>query len=161
MITELSYNTLALVLDSWSFLKISKDLFDETGQHLFQKLFSRSPEIKLLFGFPPDLNPDSEDLLHNMRFIRHSLYMMEMLDSALNLVGPDIELLTEILHDLGSKHVRYGVQPEMFPVMGECLIESLKDSLGEKFDDRTREAWEILYQGLSQEMIWAQTNTDR
>jgi hypothetical protein len=38
----------------------------------------------------------------------HAAYLIQMIDTALNMLGPDIELLTEIMTELGIKHVRYG-----------------------------------------------------
>ena len=61
----------------------------------------------------------------------HAVYMIQMLDTALNMLGPDIELLTEILLELGTKHERYGVKPEMFQTMGKSLehmLEKIWDS---------------------------------
>ena len=82
--------------------------------------------------------------------------MIQMLDTALNMLGPDIELLTEILTDLGVKHQRYGVKPEMFAVMGDSLVNMLGQILGSSFDDSTREAWVETYAELSNDMISAQ-----
>ena len=44
----------------------------------------------------------------------HAKYFIQMIDKALGMLGPDIELLTEILMDLGQKHVRFGVKPGKF-----------------------------------------------
>jgi methyl-accepting chemotaxis protein len=85
----------------------------------------------------------------------HSAYMIQMLDTALNMLGPDIELLSEIMHELGVKHVRYGVKPEMFPVMGEALFLTLENVLGSDFDTVTRAAWKETYGELSQDMVRA------
>jgi hemoglobin-like flavoprotein len=85
----------------------------------------------------------------------HSAYMIQMLDTALNMLGPDIELLSEIMHELGVKHVRYGVKPEMFPVMGEALFLTLENVLGSDFDTVTRAAWKETYNELSQDMVRA------
>ena len=74
------------------------------------------------------------------------------------MLGPDIELLTEIMQELGVKHIRYGVRPEMFPVMGEALLITLEETLGVDFDDAIRDAWIETYAELSQDMIKAQTN---
>lgn len=86
----------------------------------------------------------------------HAAYMIQMLDSALDLLGPDIELLTEILMDLGAKHQRYGVHPDMFGVMGDSLFQILETFLGDReFDAATRAAWKEVYAELSHEMIQA------
>ena len=70
--------------------------------------------------------------------------------------GPDIELLSEILEELGQKHVRYGVKPEMFPVMGEALAHTLAECLGKDFDSAAKEAWKDTYKEISSDMLKAQ-----
>lgn len=100
------------------------------------------------------IDPTGPDLLQSKRFKMHASYMIEMLDSALNLLGPDIALLTEIITELGAKHERYGVRPEMFRVMGEALMDMLEKVLGpEEFTAATREAWKEIYAELSNDMI--------
>ena len=67
---------------------------------------------------------------------------MQMIDKALGMLGPDIELLTEILLDLGKKHVTYGVKPEYFPSMGRALVFTVETMLGEEhFTRQVKDAW--------------------
>ena len=87
----------------------------------------------------------------------HATYLWEMIDTAINMLGPDIELLTEIMTELGVKHVRYGVKPHMFPVMGEALIHTLSVTLVDEMTDDAVEAWRKTYGALSSDMIKAQT----
>lgn len=98
----------------------------------------------------------SAELVKSKRFTRHAKYFIQMIDKALGMLGPDIELLTEILLDLGQKHVAYGVKPEYFPSMGRALIFSVKDQLGDKFTDETKDSWVEVYGALSYDMIRAQ-----
>jgi predicted acetyltransferase len=67
------------------------------------------PEARTIFGF--DKNSDLAVLSQSPRFTKHAKYFIQMIDKALGMLGPDIELLTEILLDLGAKHVGYGVKP--------------------------------------------------
>lgn len=83
----------------------------------------------------------------------HGAYMIQMMDTALNMLGPDIELLTEIMEELGKKHTRYGVKPEMFPVMGKCLVEVLRELLKKDFTTAVEESWNETYDALSTDMI--------
>ena len=84
----------------------------------------------------------------------HAAYLVQMLDTALNMVGPDIELLTEIMLELGAKHVCYGVKPEMFPVMGESVILAIKSTLKEeRFPAAVEDAWKEVFAELSGDMI--------
>jgi hemoglobin-like flavoprotein len=121
------------------------------------RLFESCPEAKQLFGYPTDTNPFVDDIRSSRRFQQHASLLIEMLDTALNLLGPDIELLTEMVKDLGVKHRKFGVKPEFFPIFGTCLINTLEECLGkEAFTRSTREAWQETYDELSGDMILAQ-----
>jgi nitric oxide dioxygenase len=73
------------------------------------------------------------------------------------MLGPDIELLTEIMLELGHKHARYGVKPEMFPIMGDCLIGTLEKVLtDEVMTEDAVAAWRETYKELSTDMCHAQ-----
>ena len=77
-----------------------------------RRLFELEPEAKVIFGF--GANDDVQDLVTGRRFMSHAKYFIQMIDKAFGMLGPDIELLTEILMDLGQKHVRFGVKPGTF-----------------------------------------------
>jgi methyl-accepting chemotaxis protein len=124
-------------------------------------LFEKCPQAKVLFGFPIDTDPNSPELLNSKRFIMHAAYLIQMIDTALNMLGPDIELLTEIMTELGIKHVRYGVKPEMFPIMGDALMHTLQTTLKDDFTDDIKESWVEVYTALSQDMIRAQLSVKR
>lgn len=76
-----------------------------------------------------------------------------MLDTALQMLGPDAELLSEIMAELGLKHVRYGVKAEMFPVMGESLIECLEETLKDSFTADVKKAWQDVFLSLTTDMM--------
>lgn len=119
------------------------------------RLFELEPEAKGIFGFKASADVDKE-LSKAPRFTKHAKYFIQMIDKALGMLGPDIELLTEILLDLGAKHVGYGVKPEYFPSMGRALIYAVKEQLGDHFTDETKDAWVEVYGALSYDMIRAQ-----
>jgi nitric oxide dioxygenase len=79
-----------------------------------------------------------------------------MINRALNMLGPDIELLSKILLELGAKHVSYGVKPEYFPSMGHALLHAIEEQLGDRFTEETKDAWVEVYGALSHDMIRAQ-----
>lgn len=127
---------------------------------LFTHLFKKCPDAKVLFGFPLDMDPGSDQMQQSKRFLKHAAYMIQMLDRALNLLGPDAELLAEILCDLGKKHARMGVKEEMFPVMGESLIAMLKDVLADNFTPDVEAAWKEVYAGLANGIV-SSMNTEK
>jgi hemoglobin-like flavoprotein len=44
-----------------------------------------------------------------------------MIEQAIGLLGPNIELLIGILIELGEKHATFGVKDSHYPAMGETL----------------------------------------
>ena len=124
----------------------------------FLSLFETCPDVMPLFGFAKTVQVS--EILESKRFRMHSAYLIQMFDSAMTMLGPDSETLTEIMTSLGKKHVRYGVTPEMFPAMGAALISTLETCLrnhGSKvdFNDRVRDSWREVYGSLSGDMISA------
>jgi hemoglobin-like flavoprotein len=80
-----------------------------------------------------------------------------MIDKALGMLGPDIEVLTGILLELGEKHIAYGVKPEYFPSMGRALIDTLGEELdSDYFTEDVKSDWIEVYGALSYDMIRAQ-----
>jgi len=105
------------------------------------------------------MDVNCEKVLKSPRFVKHAKYFIQMIDKALSMLGPDIEILTEILMELGEKHVRYGVKPEYFPGMGRALIETVEEHLGKKdFTSDVKADWVEVYGALSYDMIRAQKN---
>lgn len=102
-----------------------------------------------------DLDVDSEELIGSKRFRVQSKYMIQMLDTSLQMLGPDIELLTEINHDLGARHVRYGVTPEMYSFMGKSLLFMLEKMLGKNFTPERKQAWVEIYAELTSDILSA------
>lgn len=150
---ELSYTVISNVIETWENLRRQKDYEEHAGSLLFQRLFEKCPAAKVLFGFPIDIDPRSPELISSKRFLMHATYLISMIDTALNMLGPDAEMLTEIMMDLGKKHVRYGVRPEYFPFMGEALMETLVECLPKKMTDEVQASWRETYSVLSEDMI--------
>lgn len=78
-----------------------------------------------------------------------------MLDKAVNLLGPDIDVVNSILHNLGEKHRdSYGVKTSFYAPMGKALLETLEELLGPKrFTDVVKESWAECFQAMAYEMI--------
>jgi hemoglobin-like flavoprotein len=153
----LTDSTMSHVMDTWELMRRVKNYEQVAGAKLFQKLFNKCPAAKVLFGFPVDIDANSLEVLTSKRFLMHASYLISMIDTALNMLGPDIELLTDIMLELGVKHIRYGVTPEMFPIMGDCLIETLEETLGvDAISVAAKNAWLDTYDALAGDMIRAQ-----
>lgn len=102
-----------------------------------------------LFALAPDLRPLFRGDLHSQ-----GRRLMEMIGAAVRLLDhPDA--LLPVLAQLGARHAGYGVRPGDYPRVGEALMGTLDEVLGECFDAPTREAWATLYALVSATMIAA------
>jgi len=71
-----------------------------------------------MFGYDLDGDVDDEFLAAE-KFVAHAMQLISMFDKALSMIGEDGLLIDEQIKELGAKHVNYGVQAEMFPIVSE------------------------------------------
>lgn len=65
-----------------------------------------------------------------------------------------MDLIQEILAQVGKRHKDFGVEPAYFPHMGEALVYSLEQVLGEShFSAAHKAAWMEVYEEISSEII--------
>ncbi len=79
--------------------------------------------------------------------------MVATLDKAIMMLESDFDGLVEILTALGKRHKGYGVLPEHFPIVGDALIGTLQEALGESFTPDVKAAWKEIYGVISSTMI--------
>jgi len=118
------------------------------------RLFMAEPKAATVFTFC-SVDASDEALYKNPRLVRHAIHYMNMVDRAIGLLGPDVELLTEVLIELGRTHAKFGVDASFYPPMGTALIATLSEHLGQAFTDETRIAWLEIYGAMSYDMIRA------
>jgi hemoglobin-like flavoprotein len=106
-----------------------------------------------MFGYDIEADLESKELIESPKFLAHAVYLIEMFNTALHMLGPDGTLLTTSLKELGNKHIKYGVQPEMFPIMGQALFYTLSKQLGDAFTTDVEQSWKVVYGALSQDMM--------
>ncbi|KAG7346610.1 globin-like protein [Nitzschia inconspicua] len=145
----------------WSKLRTMKKYKEEGGVILFQHLFEACPQIKVLFGFPIDVDPRSDELLKSKRFSFHASFLMEMVEKTVQMLGDDNETLTNNLTELGQKHVSFGVTPQYFPYMTDALVVMLKEMLGSDFTDDDKQAFENVMAVLIADMVRGQRSIDK
>lgn len=97
-------------------------------------LFARYPEVRPLFG----------------RFSDEEQQRMltEMLVAVVDHVEDGDWLETE-LKALGERHATYGVRPEMFPMVGECLLATFEEVAGDRWEPRFEQAWVEAYGAIT------------
>jgi len=125
--------TIDLVKTSWDKVKP----ISETAAELFYgKLFEIDPSLKSMF--PSDMTEQGRKL-------------MAMINTAVNALDK-LESIVPAVQDLGKRHVDYGVTDAMYDSVGEALIWTLGQGLGEEFTDDVKAAWLETYTILATTM---------
>jgi hemoglobin-like flavoprotein len=78
----------------------------------------------------------------------------------MTLIVTKLQNLDDIMNGiklLAQRHGKYGVQPEHYKVVGECLLWTLEQGLRDKWNKELQEAWTTVYITLSAAMIEAKS----
>jgi hemoglobin-like flavoprotein len=77
--------------------------------------------------------------------------LMAMIGAAVGLLDQPQRLMPT-LHALGARHAGYGVRESHYATVGQALIKTLSQGLGEAFTPEVAEAWATMYGIVSREM---------
>ncbi len=124
-----------LVQQSWSTIM---NRMGDIGERFYNNLFEAEPKFATLFNADP---PEQGEKLMQLIGLAVTKLHLEKADMA--------------VHDVGRRHVAYGVKPEYFAKFGEVLIATLRDSLQEEWNEELENAWRKAYAKLSRFMIKA------
>jgi hemoglobin-like flavoprotein len=116
-------------------------------------MFDTNMSTRVLFGYSPASNSESASVQNDKKFVQHAVGLIQMMDTAIAMLGPDIELLTDMLEDLGKKHASYGIATDLFATLGEALIFTLDQLIGKHMDNDTREAWKVTFKAMTTDML--------
>jgi hemoglobin-like flavoprotein len=120
-----------------SFLQV-KDRGTEFANTFYTHLFADYPIVKPLFT-----NPHMEE--QKKKLFQSLVLVVD------NLRKPDV--LTTALKGLGTRHVKYGVLPEHYPMVGGALLKTFSNCLQEKWTPATEQAWIEAYGAVTELML--------
>jgi hemoglobin-like flavoprotein len=120
-----------------SFAQI-KDRQAEFTEYFYKNLLTDYPAVKPLF-----------DNIH-MEKQQEKLFQSLVL-TVDSLRKPDV--LTGALKGLGTRHVKYGVLPEHYPMVGSSLLKTFAFCLQEGWTQNTEQAWIEAYGAITQLML--------
>merc|ERR1712183_915668 len=123
------------------------------GTKTFIKVFEDCPDATSLYGFSGD---SIEDYMNCPHFTFHARRFIKMLDTVIDMLGPDLETATDILYDLGRIHCeKYGVKADYFAPLGIAIIDTVKEVLMETKHPLTKETedcWKEVYNCIATDM---------
>jgi hemoglobin-like flavoprotein len=145
---EVGYSTIAVVLETWDAARFgSKDFDSDFGMIALERLFVLQPRAKVVFGY------DKGEEEGKKSASVHAKAFAGLFDSVFQMLGPDIEFIEDILKQVGTRHKAMGVNPSFFPFMGQALMHALEQFLGKELTNEQRDAWEEVYDSISNEIV--------
>ena len=126
-----------LVKESWGNVM---PIADAAGQLFYNRLFQVAPGVRHLF------KNDPKDQAKKL------MTMITMVVSKLD----SLDTILEDIKNLAKRHDKYGAKKEHYAVVGECLLWTLEQGLGDKWNEETANAWIAAYTILSGAMIQTQ-----
>ena len=112
--------------------------------HFYQRLLGEHPELRPLF------NSTHQKSGAQPRALAFSVLMYAKHIDRLENLG---QLPAQII----NKHVALQVQPEHYPIVGQCLLSSIREVLGAEIaTDAVLDAWAAAYQQLADILIGAE-----
>ena len=127
-----------VLLVQQSFKKVVP-IADQVGEIFYDRLFETHPSVRPLFA--QDIKPQAKKLVQMLAMVVQSLHKLETLLPA--------------VQDLARRHQTYGVVDAHYPAVGETLIWTLEQGLGDDFTPELRQAWTTAFQTLAGVMIAA------
>ena len=88
------------------------------------------------------------------KFVVFARRFVRMSDMAVDMLGPDMDILSEQLADLGVAHKHYGVFQLHYDLMGKSLVHTLSVILSRhSCTDASNDAWGKVFKFMSTAML--------
>lgn len=128
--THLTAESIRQIQESWERAGAEPE---RAATLFYDRLFAIAPHLQPLF--PEDLSEQKQKLMTTI----------SVAIGALN--RPD--QLAPIVENLGARHVEYGVRSADYEPVGEALLWTLKEALGEEADGDLLAGWRSVYAWLA------------
>lgn len=125
---------LLIVQSTWKQIAQSNSRFAED---FYERLFATAPQLRALFS--GDISVQSQMLIQMLETVIYTTSRPQHL--ALGLSA------------LGKRHAQYGVTPDHYGIVRDCLLKTIRATLGEeRYTDDTAAAWTATLDSLAQLM---------
>ena len=125
-----------------SFEKLRKG-GDSVAIRFYKNLFKSAPSVRNMF--PDDVSKQARKFLQSLNVIVASL--------------KSTDRTTRMLQRLGARHRGYGVELSHYPIVGQALVDTLREELGEGFTEEVEEAWVDAFELISTAMMSSPSTT--
>ncbi|NER31048.1 MAG: flavohemoprotein, partial [Symploca sp. SIO1C4] len=131
---DINPNTIELVKSTAPLLKKHGK---QITTRMYEIMFHNHPEVKQQFDLSSQANGSQPAKLATALFS----YATHI---------DDLESLSSMVETIAHRHVNTHVQPEQYPIVGESLLQAIKEILGEAATEEVIAAWTQAYQALAE-----------
>ena len=128
---------IGLIRESWTSVE---PIADTAARLFYGRLFEFDPAIERLFR-RTDMDAQRKVLMQTLTVVVKSLDKLDQIVPA--------------VQALGRRHAGYGVREEHYGTVGEALLWTLEQGLGDAFTPEVRAAWATAYGTLATVMVEA------
>ncbi len=107
--------------------------------YFYERMFKHNPELKHVFNMGNQKSGKQQTAL-----------AMAVLAYAENIENPSV--LLGVVDHIGHKHTSLDIRPEHYQIVGNHLISSIKEVLGDAASEELLEAWTLAYNNLAEIM---------
>jgi hemoglobin-like flavoprotein len=132
---KLTHGQIQLIKQSWVVFRSMNPAL--VGDAFYSKLFVENPSLRKMF--PKQMDEQYKKLIDMLSVI------VARLDHLDDLSGE--------IAAMGRRHVQYGVRPEHYRLVGNALLWTLENGLGNDWSEEVKDAWEKCYATLADSMI--------
>lgn len=115
----------------------------EIGQRFYELLFQKAPELLNTFNQTNQKRGIQQEALG---------YVVYAAGEHIT----NLEALAPVIRRINEKHRAIGIRPDQYPIVGETLLEAVKDVLGEAASDEILDAWGQAYGYIADLFIQAE-----
>jgi NAD(P)H-flavin reductase/hemoglobin-like flavoprotein len=112
---------------------------DKLASHFYALLFLEDPALRDLF--PPMMDAHRDRLITALIALVHQAH--------------DTEAMDEYVRQLGRDHRRFGVRPEHYTVVGQCLLSTLRRFAGPRWTAEMDGCWYAAFHRVAATMVEA------
>lgn len=137
MTTTISQQTIDIVKST---APVIKEHGKTITSRMYEIMFASHPEVKSQFDMSAQANGTQPAKLATAVYA----YATHI---------DDLGALKTAVDKIAHRHVATHVLPEQYPVVGECLLQAIKDVLGDAATEEVMTAWTEAYQALAEIFI--------
>jgi len=134
---EISQQTINIVKST---APVIKEHGKTITSRMYEIMFDTHPEVKAQFDMSAQANGSQPSKLATAVYT----YATHI---------DDLEGLKAMVDRIAHRHVATHVLPEQYPIVGECLLQAIKDVLGDTATSEVMAAWTEAYQALAEVFI--------